>query len=128
MTDKNIPGSVWIIIGAGVMLMSLIVGLKSDRLESFYLFILAGAVFIVVGFFKIILKDTKHAKRHVHKTHHAAQHPAKPHTHHAPVQKKPASKHVAHHTKHVQVMRCSNCGVKLHSMFKFCPNCGQKLK
>lgn len=161
-SDVKIPASVWIIVGAGMILMSVFVGVQQDSIEKFTLFILAGAVFIVFGFFKILLKEKKDAKRaRGPQPHHAEHHtaskphvthphrqvskpPAAPHAsrHHKPADQSHRSHHAAgphgksgassssssHHHGREHVTRCSNCGVKLHHLFKFCPNCGQKLK
>jgi ABC-type nickel/cobalt efflux system permease component RcnA len=125
MTQKKIPASVFIIVGAGMILMSVFVGINMQDIAKFSLFIFAGAIFILIGFFKIIIKQQKEAKHPHHRAHHPA-HKAK-HKPHKPAHKHhPHAKHpTAHHT---QIIRCSNCHVKLHHMFKFCPNCGQKLK
>ena len=132
MADKKIPGPAYIIIGAGMILMSVVVGLNTDSIEKFSIFILIGAVFIVIGFLKIISKEKKSAETH-HKRHevhheraraHAAKH-ALPAHHHEQHQK---TAHPAHHAQHSQVVRCASCGVKIHPLFKWCPNCGQKLK
>jgi len=119
----KIPGPAYMIIGAGMVLMSAFI--NPEKL-AFFVFI--GALFIVIGVFKIIIKDKKPAVHHV--AHHA------PHHHQSAVHNQVAAHHVqhVHHAEHpssvhhTQVARCSGCGVKLHSMFKFCPNCGQRLK
>lgn len=136
-SDVKIPASVWIVVGAGMILMSVFVGINAGNIEKFTIFILAGAVFIVYGFFRILMKEKKEARKLYHpQPHHAEYHkPVHPRAEH---QHKPAAHphspaHPAQHTHAAQsaqphVVRCSNCGVKLHHMFKFCPNCGQKLK
>jgi ABC-type nickel/cobalt efflux system permease component RcnA len=130
MSEFKIPGPVFIIVGAGMMLMSVFIGIKSGIIEKFALFIFVGAVFIVIGFFKVLLKEKRTAELHAHHAEHPhhAQHPAPAHA--APRQG--AHPHHAQHPQHAQhqhsqVVRCSGCGVKLHPLFKFCPNCGQKL-
>lgn len=150
MSEKKIPAPVYIVIGAGVMLMSVFLKL--------YFFVFVGAVFIVVGFFKILIKEKKGGEAHrlalraraeeraanQGHTHARAQHPAHAGAHpsqghnnqHAasahPSHQHPVHNPQAHHAssqvQHSQVFRCSSCGVKLHPMFKFCPSCGQKLK
>jgi ABC-type nickel/cobalt efflux system permease component RcnA len=128
MSDKKIPGLVYVIVGAAVVLMSVFIGVNSGLLEKFALFIFIGAIFIFVGFFKIIMKDKKSADLRAQHAHpHHAQHPAPqipntPHHHAAHAQ------HQQHHAQHSQVVRCSGCNVKLHPLFKYCPSCGQKLK
>jgi len=140
-SDVKIPASVWIIVGAGMILMSVFVGLNADNIEKFTLFILAGAVFIVYGFFRILMKEKKEAKKLYHpQPHHAEHHVAHPAEHHKPAHPHAEHPHKPAHPAHPaqqahaaqsaqpHVVRCSNCGVKLHHMFKFCPNCGQRLK
>lgn len=136
MSDKKIPGPVYVIVGAAVVLMSVFIGVNSGLLEKFALFIFIGAIFIFVGFFKIILKDKKAADLRAHHAHpHHVPHPAPPipqagvhqqHPHNA--QHHQTAAHQQHHIQHSQVVRCSGCNVKLHPLFKFCPNCGQKLR
>jgi hypothetical protein len=135
MVDKKIPGPAFIIIGSAMVLMSVFVDI-----EKLSVFVLVGAVFILIGFFKIIMKEKrsapKHRAHHAHKpSHHPAEHkapsahpshPAHKAGHKTPAQHKQGAS--SHHVQHKQVVRCSSCGVKIHPLFKWCPNCGQKLK
>ncbi|MBW2968199.1 hypothetical protein KY362_06965, partial [Candidatus Woesearchaeota archaeon] len=89
-------------------------------------------------------KHPAHSAHHAQQSHHPAQHPHAQHQHpHPQHQHTPAhhnqklqapQRHAAHqaekakHMKQESVFRCSGCGVKLHPMFRFCPNCGHKLK
>jgi ABC-type nickel/cobalt efflux system permease component RcnA len=137
MSDKSIPGAVFLIIGAGMVLMSAFIDVNK---LSFFIFV--GAVFVVIGFFKILLKLKKEAPRaHHHPANpNAAQgqhHPAQQHTQHpqhaaahhaAHPQHAQHQQHAQHEVHHNPVIRCASCGVKLHPLFQFCPNCGQKLK
>jgi len=149
MAQKKIPGPVFIIIGAAMVLMSVFIDV-----QKLTLFILAGAVFIVIGFIKILMKleegrkmAERHARHRAAHPHHAAHpqasnpahkgtHPAhKTGTHHPAHQGAHRASHPGakkpdyeHKTQTTHVVRCSQCGVKLHHLFKFCPNCGQKLK
>ncbi|MFC1741307.1 hypothetical protein ACFL3V_02110 [Nanoarchaeota archaeon] len=128
MTKKQIPGPVHVVIGVAMVVMSAI----ADPIKL-SIFIFAGAVLIVYGFFKIIIKEQKPKKhkfpqphpQHAH-PHHKTQHPA--HKHHHAAQHKQHAQHKAHPTQHTHVVRCASCGVKLHPRFHFCPNCGQKMK
>ncbi len=125
----KIPGVAYLIIGAAMVMMSAII----DPLKLVF-FVFVGAVFIVIGFIKILAREKK-LKHHPDTYHHVAPHPhhAAAHTaqhqhashQHAAVQH-PAQHHQAAHVQHTSVARCSSCGAKLHHMFKFCPNCGQK--
>ena len=133
---KKLPPVAFIVIGAGMILMSVLVGIREDNIEKFALFILAGAVLIVYGFFRFIVREKKQAKHLHHAAHHPAHHPAH-HAAHKPAAKQQAkhpAKHAAHahkaqpHKTPTHVHRCANCGVKLHPLFKFCPNCGQRMK
>ncbi|MBU2561685.1 MAG: hypothetical protein KKD17_05275 [Nanoarchaeota archaeon] len=126
MAEKKIPGPVYIVIGAAMVLMSVFIDV-----QKLVVFILVGAVFIVIGFFKIIIKldqrrkeQERHA-RHAHHQHAAHPRPQRPAAHH-PAHTPPANYEQKTETSHV--VRCSQCGVKLHHLFKFCPSCGQKLK
>ena len=130
MPDKKIPGAVYIIIGAGMMLMSFF------DISKLSFFVFVGAIFVVIGFFKILIKVKKEIPQHAthpaeHAAHHAVQeHPSHP-AHAATHPAHPAhlqAQHPAHAQHHTQSIHCSNCNVKLHPMFKFCPNCGQQLK
>ncbi|MBN1543940.1 hypothetical protein JW898_00585 [Candidatus Woesearchaeota archaeon] len=142
MGEKRIPGPVYMVIGAAMILMSVFIDV-----QKLVVFILAGAVFIVIGFFKILIKldhDRKEQERHARHAHHPqlhhpaqhqhAQHPAQ-HQHaqhhaqrHQSQQAQTPPANYEHKTETVQVVRCSKCGVKLHHLFKFCPNCGQRLR
>lgn len=122
MAQKKIPASAYIIIGSAMVLMSVFVDV-----EKLAIFVFAGALFILVGFFKVLVKQHKETK-HTHHTRHAAHKPAKhkqPKSAHKPTSHTAAKHHPVHHTT---IVRCSSCGVKIHPLFKFCPNCGQKLK
>jgi hypothetical protein len=130
MSDKKIPGPVYLVVGAAMILMSVFI----DP-EKLLLFILFGAVLLVVGFIKILLREKKKVVHH--QVHHAVEgpvqgvHPSQHTTaaaHHAvhPQQSHTHSEHQSTHS--TTTMRCASCGVKLHPLFKFCPNCGQKLK
>lgn len=121
MAQKKIPSAAYIIIGSAMILMSVFVDV-----QKLAFFVFAGAIFILVGFFKIIMKQQKETK-HPHHVHHPAHKPAK-HAVHKPAAHKPHphAKHPATHQ--TTIVRCSSCGVKLHHLFKFCPNCGQKMK
>ncbi len=166
MAEKKIPGPAYIIIGSAMVLMSVFIDV-----EKLVLFILVGAVFIVIGFIKILMnleegrkRRDRHAKHPHHRTshhpsHHTSAKPASkegnegdegktggeskgdsdnshsPHhslkqtaAHHEHAAHKPASQDYEKKTTTKQVVRCSQCGVKLHHLFKYCPNCGQKLK
>lgn len=126
---KPIPGSWFLVVGAAMVLMSVFIDV-----EKLIIFILAGAVFVVIGFFKIIMDleegkkktkhHTKHKTSHHHKVHHSENksHPTHKTTHHT---KK--TEHGKEKIKHTESIRCTNCGVKLHPSFKYCPNCGQRL-
>jgi hypothetical protein len=121
MSDKKIPGPVYLIIGAAMILMSVFI----DP-EKLLFFILVGAVLVVVGFLKILMREKKKVN---HAVHHPAEHHATPMPHHTPEHKQSLHQQPAHHAVHTTTtISCSNCGVKLHPLFKFCPNCGQKLK
>lgn len=115
MAKKEIPGAVHIVVGAAMVLMSVFI----DPVKL-SLFILAGAVIIVWGFFKIISREKRVSQ--MHRTHHQAQ--AK--HHHQQAQH--SAHHKPSHVQHTQVTRCASCGVKIHPLFKWCPNCGHKLK
>ncbi len=137
MSDKKIPGAVFIIVGSAMVLMSVFIDM-----EKLAMFILAGAVFIVVGFIKIliVLDEKKKHAHHKHKLHHAQHNQAAQHKHvqHQNQQKSQHHQNAQHSTttkkdyenktQTTSIVRCSQCGVKLHHLFKFCPNCGQKLK
>jgi len=129
MSDKKIPGPVYLIIGAAMILMSVFI----DP-EKLLLFILAGAVVLVIGFLKILFGEKKQVH---HVVHHPVEHPTTPMPHHTPQHKQSLHQQPAHHQQPnaqyhpvhtTTTISCSNCGVKLHPLFKFCPNCGQKLK
>jgi predicted RNA-binding Zn-ribbon protein involved in translation (DUF1610 family) len=109
------------IIGAAMMLMSVFIDVN-----KLAIFVFAGALLVLFGFFKIIIKVKKAAPHHKH-------HAAHPHAkHHKPkvTRHHTAGAHMTPKTKahHKQSAYCSNCGVKLHPLFHFCPNCGQKMK
>lgn len=144
MSDRKIPAPAYIIIGAAMILMSVFIDL-----EKLTLFVLVGAVFIVIGFFKILMKEKKSAEYHAmrradqqkqaHHASHANQQAAHRQPQHAQQAHHPAAQHPAQHVSHAQhpqhlhtsqstTVRCSSCGVKVHPLFKWCPNCGQKLK
>jgi ABC-type nickel/cobalt efflux system permease component RcnA len=135
MADKKIPGAVYIIIGSAMILMSVFIDI-----EKLTLFILTGSVLIVIGFIKILMKEKKGSESMHRRAEHQATHPGVHHVQHpahhpqqAHVTHNPAHHPVHHPAAHTepqpsQVIRCSSCGVKLHSLFRFCPNCGQKLK
>ncbi len=149
MSHKNKPigGSIYIIIGAAMMLMSVLI----DPTKLIF-FILTGAIFIVVGFFKIIIKLEEGKKEGTKKTVHHSTHQTTRQVHmtttanhtnhmrtagqqaHTTQQKQNTHNHTTEkkeheniHVHHKQVIRCSNCHVKVHPLFKYCPNCGQKL-
>ena len=136
MAKEIIRGSVFITIGIAVMLMSLFIDLKNGE-NKLTFFVLAGAVIIVIGFLKIISREKKSAPHHAHHAEKSHQHAAQHQSHHRATPNKP---HVSHHhtaeshitpkmkSHHTQVIRCAGCGVKLHPLFKFCPNCGHKMK
>jgi hypothetical protein len=132
----NIPGPVFIIVGVGAILMSVFIDV-----EKLAFFILVGAVFVVAGFLKIISKEKKNAVKqpqHAAAHHapgktvqHAATHTTHPHNTHHNIHPN-TNQHIQHegqhNIQHKQTLRCAGCGVKLHSLFKYCPNCGHKLK
>ena len=143
---KKISGPIYIVIGTAMIFMSAFIDI-----HKLLFFVLAGAVFILIGFFKILIKSKEgHKKHHRHPAHHPHKpahpqhhhkpghphHPAKHPSHHAAHHKHPAHKKTQHHTAHkhsahhktTSVAKCSSCGVKIHPLFKFCPKCGQKLK
>ncbi len=106
MNVKELSGQLYVVTGSAMLLMSVLIDY-----EKLMLFILAGAVFIVIGFFKLVMKsgEEKHKQRKAnHKTH-------------------TTHKRTHHESAHKQIIRCRNCHVKIHPSFKFCPNCGQKL-
>ena len=87
MTKTKIPGSAYLIIGAGIVLMSFFI-----NYEKLAFFIVCGAVFILIGFVKVVLKlrqsvfqqDSYSSKRKNNTrtiNNNQAQHPAKSHTH-----------------------------------------------
>ena len=139
--NQAISGVTYIVIGTAVMLMSVFIDY-----QKLMVFILTGAILILVGFFKSIYHhgEKKHAARKAHRhAHHAEHHTAHKHAGHGtagshhpshpahPQHNPHTAKHSTHaktqHIKQTTVLKCASCGVKLHPKFKFCPNCGQKM-
>ena len=126
---KPLPPVVYLVIGAAMVLMSVFIDA-----EKLLLFILVGAVFIVIGFIKTVMNagEEKHKKRRHHRKH--LHHAAHGQTHKLSPKDYKQGEHPTHeikktkHGTHMTAARCASCGVKLHPQFKYCPNCGQKLK
>lgn len=110
MKKTEISGQLYVVVGVAMLLMSVFIDY-----EKLMLFILAGAVFIVVGFLKLVIKSGD-AKNKIKKTHNAYHEKAYYENH----QKN-------HQSTHEQIIRCRNCHVKVHPLFKFFPNCGHEL-
>jgi len=120
---KPIPGPAWLIIGVAMILMSVMI----DS-ETLLIFILTGAIFVVFGFFKIVIKlEEKNKHKSAHLQNQGAHKEYAEHAKHRQ-QHKTEKKKDHQHIKHTQIIRCRNCGVKLHPQFRYCPNCGQSLK
>ena len=125
---KPIPGTWFLVVGAAMILMSVFIDV-----EKLLMFVLAGAVFIVIGFFKIVMKieeEKLHAKKHHASHQHNTVHHSDNKTHppHKVEHHTSKTEHGTHKTTHTSTSTCGGCGVKLHPAFKFCPNCGHKLR
>lgn len=122
---KPIPGSYFLISGVAMILMSVFIDVN-----KLMFFILVGAIFVVIGFIKEIMRKGEEKSGHKRPASHHTSPGA--HTHHKPGEH-PTHPHTTHQTKktehgtHTTSVRCASCGVKLHPQFKYCPNCGQKL-
>lgn len=154
--SKGISGKVYIIVGSAVILMSLFVGINNTGIEKMSLFILVGAIFIVVGFVKIISQEKKaapHLQNHSHHGAHHAQHSAHKSTvhnqthhtqqgnqhsvqhhspHHAQHTHHAQNTHHAQHTHHAQNIKPpyhhSPSAQAAHAAAVMkCPGCGTKI-
>jgi len=98
----EIPGWVFIGIGAFVAVASLFFGVR-----RFILFIVAGAVMVIIGIIKLM--SEKKPKRKTHTTiHHVAP---------------PPTNHRQHHI----VKYCPHCGISGNLGDYYCSRCGSRL-
>ncbi|NQU79156.1 hypothetical protein HQ545_05290 [Candidatus Woesearchaeota archaeon] len=134
MSRTKISGSTWIIAGSAIILMSVFIDMERLRV-----FIVPGAIFVVVGFIKIVLnerrpKHKKHRSASHTTAHTAAHHKTGQHAHNQTPRKSThaTASNKSHTTSpsgnSTSVFRCSSCHVKIHPRFAYCPNCGQKMK
>ena len=89
----KIPAIVWIVVGAVVLFFSYRIG------TSFSAFLYLGALFILIGVFKLIFSRKKEVP---------VQHPAH---------------HIQHHGHY-----CPRCRYQVHPTDNFCKNCGHRLR
>lgn len=112
MAQQPIPFWAYLIIGTAVTATSLIVN-KQTGSANLILFVYIGMIFFGVGIIKLLFnlifnKGSLNIAPKVVKT--------------------KVGKVVNKTNKNVSVITCPRCKVKLHPKFKFCPNCGLKLK
>ncbi len=114
----KLSGKLYFIVGLGVLLLSYLVNLTREN-KSFVIFMIVGAVFIVIGIIKEITSRTKSIEAHDIHLHHGT---------HNPVSKKTPSQSKTTATVQHKINHCKNCGMKLRHYDHFCPNCGTEGK
>jgi len=99
LVANNIPWYIFSILGGGIALISYFI--SASKLA---IFVFAGIILFLWGLLKYMfsLKEQKI---------------------HAPT----ASEKKQHHIETAShVVRCDDCGIKMHPLFNFCPKCGKK--
>jgi len=126
----SIPGSIILVIGLGIVFISLWAISKGSNLQ---LFIVAGGLIAFYGLIKTIFEAFKRRARkemtgggakelhqahapHPHQTHKSVQ--TRSHYNNNP-QRSPHGHHSARF--------CPNCGAPVHSSHNYCSSCGAKL-
>lgn len=134
----SIPGPLLIVIGLGVVLISIyFISVNDSKLQ---LFIVAGGIVALYGIAKTLFSGRK-KKAHkeiisdakktqpahtVHKTYQKHQSHQANQVHPANQTHQPQPQHQSHQSP--KVYYCPNCGQPLHPDNNYCPGCGQRLR
>ena len=100
-----IHGSVYLIVGLVVAIYSYFMDKK-----KFFVFIIIGAIFILVGIAKLIINRAKQPKQDIHRPIHAQKYQQ-------PVQK----------VEQTIAAYCHKCGSAIRHFDNFCGRCGQRI-